>query len=110
MQLCAVGEDDFIAPFQLHINFSRGLLNNAFKLERLTTRRRQKNLVTLVRLRHCLLYTSTEQPEERPAPWPQLPDGVEVNEWMRSLKRHERRALMRSLRDKQAKNLALIHI
>ncbi len=46
----------------------------------------------------------TEQPEERPAPWPQLPDGVEVNEWMRSLKRHERRALMRSLRDKQAKN------
>ncbi|EEQ2162149.1 replication endonuclease, partial [Escherichia coli] len=45
-----------------------------------------------------------EQPEERPAPWPQLPDGVEVNEWMRSLKRHERRALMRSLRDKQAKN------
>lgn len=42
MQLCAVGEDDFIAPFQLHINFSRGLLNNAFKLERLTTRRRQK--------------------------------------------------------------------
>ncbi|EFN7493300.1 replication endonuclease, partial [Escherichia coli] len=46
----------------------------------------------------------TEQPEERPAPWPQLPDGVEVNEWIRSLKRHERRALMRSLRDKQAKN------
>ncbi|EII46483.1 bacteriophage replication protein A domain protein [Escherichia coli 2.3916] len=46
----------------------------------------------------------TEQPEERPAPWPQLPDGIEVNEWMRSLKRHERRALMRSLRDKQAKN------
>ncbi|EFZ44464.1 bacteriophage replication protein A [Escherichia coli E128010] len=46
----------------------------------------------------------TEQPEERPAPWPQLPDGVEVNEWMRSLKRHERRTLMRSLRDKQAKN------
>ncbi|MED0259783.1 replication endonuclease [Escherichia coli] len=46
----------------------------------------------------------TEQPEERPAPWPQLPDGVDVNEWMRSLKRHERRALMRSLRDKQAKN------
>ncbi|EPE4770272.1 replication endonuclease, partial [Escherichia coli] len=46
----------------------------------------------------------TEQPEERPAPWPQLPDGVEVNEWMRSLKRHERRALMRSLRDKQTKN------
>ncbi|EES1846135.1 replication endonuclease [Escherichia coli] len=46
----------------------------------------------------------TEQPEERPAPWPQLPDGVEVNEWMRSLKRHERRALTRSLRDKQAKN------
>ncbi len=45
----------------------------------------------------------TEQPEERPAPWPQLPDGVDVNEWMRSLKRHERRALMRSLRDKQAK-------
>ncbi|EGB0936812.1 replication endonuclease, partial [Escherichia coli] len=39
-------------------------------------------------------------PEERPAPWPQLPDGVEVNEWMRSLKRHERRALMRSLREK----------
>ncbi|MCV5976465.1 replication endonuclease, partial [Escherichia coli] len=33
----------------------------------------------------------TEQPEERPAPWPQLPDGIEVNEWMRSLKRHERR-------------------
>ncbi len=27
-----------------------------------------------------------------------------MNEWMRSLKRHERRALMRSLRDKQAKN------
>ncbi|EFO3082776.1 replication endonuclease [Escherichia coli] len=46
----------------------------------------------------------TEQPEERPAPWPQLPEGVDVNEWMRSLKRHERRALMRSLRDKQAKN------
>ncbi|HHH7784806.1 TPA: replication endonuclease, partial [Escherichia coli] len=46
----------------------------------------------------------TEQPEERPAPWPQLPDGVDVDEWMRSLKRHERRALMRSLRDKQAKN------
>lgn len=46
----------------------------------------------------------TEQPEERSAPWPQLPDGIEVNEWMRSLKRHERRALMRSLRDKQAKN------
>ncbi|HBH7736480.1 TPA: replication endonuclease, partial [Escherichia coli] len=46
----------------------------------------------------------TEQPEERPTPWPQLPDGVEVNEWMRSLKQHERRALMRSLRDKQAKN------
>ncbi|XTZ36736.1 replication endonuclease [Salmonella enterica] len=43
----------------------------------------------------------TEQPEEQPTPWPQLPDGVEVNEWMRSLKRHERRALMRSLRDKQ---------
>ncbi|VEW02324.1 Replication protein (fragment) [Escherichia coli] len=42
----------------------------------------------------------TELPEERPAPWPQLPDGVEVNEWMRSLKRHERRALMRSLREK----------
>ncbi len=54
MQLCAVGEDDFIAPFQLHINFSRGLLNNAFKLERLTTRRRQKNLVTLVRLRRIV--------------------------------------------------------
>ncbi|EPE5462642.1 replication endonuclease, partial [Escherichia coli] len=46
----------------------------------------------------------TEQPEERPTPWPQIPDGVDVNEWMRSLKRHERRALMRSLRDKQAKN------
>ncbi|EOX8077813.1 replication endonuclease, partial [Escherichia coli] len=46
----------------------------------------------------------TEQPEERPAPWPRLPEGVDVNEWMRSLKRHERRALMRSLRDKQAKN------
>ncbi|EPO2670956.1 replication endonuclease, partial [Escherichia coli] len=46
----------------------------------------------------------TEQPEERPAPWPQLPDGVDVDEWVRSLKRHERRALMRSLRDKQAKN------
>ncbi len=37
-------------------------------------------------------------------PWPQIPDGVEVNEWLHSLKRHERRALMRSLRDKQAKN------
>ncbi|MGK7506384.1 replication endonuclease [Salmonella enterica] len=37
---------------------------------------------------------------ERPALWPQLPDGVDVNEWMRSLKRHERRALMRSLREK----------
>ncbi len=49
----------------------------------------------------------TEQPEERPAPWPQLPDGVEVNEWMHSLKRHERRALMRSLRDKQAKTAAM---
>ncbi len=48
--------------------------------------------------------SGTEQSKERPAPWPQLPDGVEVNEWMRSLKRHERRALMRSLRDKQAKN------
>ncbi|MBB9957484.1 replication endonuclease, partial [Escherichia coli] len=46
----------------------------------------------------------TEQPEERPAPWPQLPDGVDVDEWVHSLKRHERRALMRSLRDKQAKN------
>ncbi|STH53258.1 Uncharacterised protein [Escherichia coli] len=54
MQLCAVGEDDFIAPFQLHINFRCSLLNNAFKLERLTTRRRQKNLVTLVRLRHIV--------------------------------------------------------
>ncbi|HAX1815542.1 TPA: replication endonuclease, partial [Escherichia coli] len=48
--------------------------------------------------------SGTEQSEERPAPWPQLPDGVDVDEWMRSLKRHERRALMRSLRDKQAKN------
>ncbi len=34
----------------------------------------------------------------------QLPDGVDVDEWMRSLKRHERLVLMRSLRDKQAKN------
>ncbi|WP_308732912.1 replication endonuclease [Escherichia coli] len=42
----------------------------------------------------------TEQQEERSTPWPQLPDGVDVNEWMRSLKRHERRALMRSLREK----------
>lgn len=48
--------------------------------------------------------SGTEQSEERPAPWPQIPDGVDVDEWMRSLKRHERRALMRSLRDKQAKN------
>ncbi len=50
----------------------------------------------------------TEQPEERPArPWPQLPDGVDVNEWMRSLKQHQRRALMRSLRDKQAKTAVM---
>ncbi len=44
--------------------------------------------------------SGTEQPEERPVLWPQLSDGVDVNEWMRSLKRHERRALMRSLREK----------
>lgn len=49
----------------------------------------------------------TEQQEERPALWPQLPDGVDVDEWMRSLKRHERRALMRSLRDKQAKTAVM---
>ncbi|HIA4160373.1 TPA: replication endonuclease, partial [Escherichia coli] len=48
--------------------------------------------------------SGTEQSEEQPTPWTQIPDGVDVDEWMRSLKRHERRALMRSLRDKQAKN------
>ncbi len=50
--------------------------------------------------------TKSQQPDEAtaPRPWPEMPPNVSVTDWLRSLKQHERRALMRSLCDKQAKN------
>ncbi|EGO9718501.1 replication endonuclease [Shigella boydii] len=46
--------------------------------------------------------TESQQPDEATAPhqWPEMPPDAPVDDWLRSLKRHERRALMRSLREK----------
>lgn len=46
--------------------------------------------------------TESQQSDEATTPrqWPEMPQDVPVDDWIRSLKRNERRALMRSLRDK----------
>ncbi|OSK22862.1 putative phage replication protein [Escherichia coli M056] len=50
--------------------------------------------------------TESQQPDEAAVPrqWPEMPPDTPVGDWLKSLKPHERRALMRSLRAKPADN------